>query len=250
MNVLLLTDFSNTSDNAMKYAIEFLQNSKVNFYLMNIHEFNFEKTKGKVLGEKVENTLQDLQSKIQELKVLSSNSQHRFKTMFSSENLINAVRRSLEEHKIELIFIGTLSQQDHSHPIFGDHAYELVRKIKCNIFAIPSGCEFKKPKTAAFPVDNSILPANFESNILEQIEYFKSLKFTLLEINNHSAVKLSADDNLSVAFTSELFLEIQQQYDFIFIIGKNLSLCDRLLHSEYGLSAKMPVYIPIYVYHG
>lgn len=251
MNVLLLTDFSETSENAMKYAVEFLQNSSATFHLMNIHEFDFERTKGKTLGAKVQNTLQKLEAEISRLASFSPNSKHQFKTIFSSENLINAVRRSLQEYKIDLIFIGTQSQQTHSHPVFGDHAYELVRKIKCNIFAIPAGCKFRKPEKAVFPVDNSLLPENYQEEILGKIEYFRSLEFTLMEItNNDSVLKLGAIKSNPVKFTKKLFREIQKQYDFIFIIGKNLNLCDRLLHSEYGFSAKMPVHIPIYVYHG
>ena len=235
----------------MKYSVEFLKNSAATFHLMNIHEIDFQRTKGKTLGEKIQKTLQDLEDQILNLASYSPNPKHQFKTIFSSENLINAVRRSLQEYKIDLIFIGTRSQQAHSHPLFGDHAYELVRKIKCNIFAIPTGCKFKKPEKAVFPVDDSLLPENYKKDILEKIEYFRSLEFTLMEIsNNDSVFKIGNKESHPVRFTKKLFRQIQKQYDFIFIIGKNLNLCDRLLHSEYGFSAKMPIHIPIYVYHG
>lgn len=255
MNVLILTDFSETSVNAGRYAADFLQKSEVNFYLLNIHDFNFNRSARNRLNNELVSTLDSLQSAAKALEEYSKNSNHSFNTILSSENLISAVRKALTEKKIDLIFIGAVSQAEHTHPILGDHAYEIVRKIKCNIIAVPGGCTYVNPRKTVFPVDHAILTHYEQERIIENLSYLDSTKFTLLEIKDGD-VEYSGMSNCKipfktpVPFTRELFKDIQEQFDIIFVIGKNLSICDRLLHTEYGFSAHMNVEIPIFVYHG
>jgi nucleotide-binding universal stress UspA family protein len=255
MNVLILTDFSETSDNAGKYAVDFLQKTEANFFLLNIHNFNFNRTAIKLLENELVFTLKQLQNSLKTLQEYSKNSKHNFNTILSSENLISAVRKALEEKKIDLIFIGAVSHDEHIHPILGDHAYDVVRKIKCNIIAVPGGCSFKQLNKAVFPIDHSILPFEDQKSVLDSLNYLNSSNFTLIEIQegelaNPLTLSNGSINNSPRPFTKDLFKDIQKQYDIILIIGKNLSICDRLLHNEHGFSAKMNIEIPIFVYHG
>lgn len=255
MNVLILTDFSETSENAGRYAADFLKKTSANFYLLNIHNFNFNKSAGNNIENELVNILDKLQEGAQSLEGYSNNKKHKFHTILSSESLISAVRKALVEKKIDLIFIGAASQDEHLHPILGDHAYDVVRKIKCNIIAVPSGCTYSNPRKAVFPVDDSIFPSEDQQKILNNLDYLNSLDFKILEIRdgemeNPFRVSDSEIHTKPVPFTKALFKDIQKHYDMIFVIGKNLSVCDRLLHTEHGFSANMDVEIPIFVYHG
>ncbi|WP_300436867.1 universal stress protein [Christiangramia sp.] len=254
MNVLILTDFSEVSDNAAKYAIDFLQEIPSNFYLLNIQDFNFNRTASNKLEHQLIDILEKLQKNAEELKYYSSNPEHHFNTSLSSENLIKAVRLAMEERKIDLIFIGTVSQKTHQHPILGDHAYDVVRKIKCNIIAVPAGCQYKIPKNTIFPVDSSLIPDEKIVQIMEESFYLKKTKFSLMEINDTKVIARNPEgQEKNVIRFKDLnynFLEdIREKFDFIFIIGKNLNICDRFLHTRYGFSAKMVIKIPIFVYH-
>lgn len=255
MNALILTDFSETSENAGRYAVDFLQKTAANFYLLNIHNFNFTRSASDNLEIELVGTLSQLQSGIKMLEKYTRNKEHKFHTLFSSENLIEAVRKALTDNKIDLIFIGAVSQDDHVHPILGDHAYDIVRKIKCNIIAVPTGCIYHNLKKAVFPIDHAILSSEEKDSILDNLDYLKTSEFTLLEIKDGDieypeSIKNKIPFKTPVPFTRELFKNIQRQFDIIFIIGKNLTICDRLLHAEYGFSAHMNVEIPIFVYHG
>ncbi|QYA25243.1 universal stress protein [Gramella sp. MT6] len=255
MNVLILTDFSETSGNAGRYAVDFLQKTGANFYLLNIHNFNFNRSASENLESELVGTLSQLQDGVKTLKKYTRNKKHKFHTILSSENLIGAVRKALVDKKIDLIFIGAVSQDEHFHPILGDHAYDIVRKIKCNIIAVPTGCTYQNLKKAVFPIDQAILSIDEKNRILDNLDYLKTSEFTLLEIKDGDieypdAINDKVPFKTPVPFTRELFKDIQKQFDIIFIIGKNLSICDRLLHTEYGFSAHMNVEIPIFVYHG
>ena len=254
MNVLILTDFSETSVNAGRYAVDFLQKTAANFYLLNIHNFDFNRSAGNYIETELVGTLSQLQDGIKTLEKYTQNKQHKFHTILSSENLIGAVRKALVDKKIDLIFIGAVSQDEHVHPILGDHAYDIVRKIKCNIIAVPTGCTYQNLKKVVFPIDQAILSIEEKNRIVDNLDYFKTSEYTLLDIKDgeieyQDAVNEKVPFRTPVPFTRELFKDIQKQFDIIFIIGKNLSICDRLLHTEYGFSAHMNVEIPIFVYH-
>ncbi|CAL66395.1 universal stress protein [Christiangramia forsetii] len=255
MNVLILTDFSDTSDNAGRYAVDFLQKTAANFYLLNIHNFNFDRSAHKLLDKELVGTLHNLELGVKILEYYTKNKQHKFNTILSSENLISAVRKAMLEKKIDLIFIGAVSQEEHAHPILGDHAYDVVRKIKCNIIAVPAGCNFENPRKAVFPVDRTILSTLEQQKIFDNLAYLNTSEFTLLEIKDvdkeySENTKDSIPFKAPVFFTRNLFKNIQKEFDIIFIFGKNLNICDRLLHTEYGFTANMDIEIPIFVYHG
>ncbi len=267
MNALILTDFSEVSENAGKYAVDFLQDFPANFYLLNIQDFNFNKTASGKLENQLLDTWEKLQSGISSLENYSRNEKHHFSYVLSSENLITAVRKTLEEKKIDLIFIGMASHEKHHHPILGDHAYEVIRKIRCNIMAVPGESSYKKTEKIVLPVDFSVLSGKKVHELLESKNYINASAITLIELDEkhagnkalaiHDAVNAEIKDasvkSLKMAqseiFTESLLSEIQNGFDMIVILGKNLSVCDRLLHTRHGLFATTANSLPILVIH-
>ncbi|AVR44355.1 hypothetical protein C7S20_03270 [Christiangramia fulva] len=267
MNVLLLTDFSKVSENAGKYAVDFLQDLSVNFYLLNIQDFNFKKTNSGKLENQLLHTWEKLQDGIASLEEYSRNENHHFSYVLSSENLITAVRKALDEKKIDLIFIGMASHEVHHHPILGDHAYEVIRKIRCNIMAVPGESKYEKADKLVLPVDYSVLSGKKVHQLLESKKYISATQITLIELdekhagNNALAIKEEVASEMKNAnvqalqmaeseiFTEGLLSEIQDRFDMIVVLGKNLSVCDRLLHARHGVFATTANSLPILVIH-
>lgn len=254
MNVLILTDFSETSHNAGRYAVDFLKEVNATFYLLNIQNFNFNRSARKQLEKDLTQTLIKLQEGVNMLENYTQKEKHKFSTILSSENLISAVRKAMLEKKIDLIFIGAVSHEKHEHPILGDHAYDVVRKIKCNIIAVPAECTYIPLEKVVFPVDKAILSENEQNQVMDNLEFFHTSNFTLLEIRDGSVeyyegINAQTPFRTPVPFTRQLFKILQKEFDLIFVIGKNLSICDRLLHTKNGFTAHMHMQIPIFVYH-
>ncbi|MDT0678677.1 universal stress protein [Autumnicola musiva] len=263
MNVLILTDFSEVSNNAARYAVDFLEDSAANFFFLNIQDFDFHPSASKILDKQVITILQKLEKSARELEMYKQNPQHNFNIILSSENLISAVRMAVVEKKIDLIFIGAISQKVHHHPILGDHAYDVVRKIQCNILAIPANCKYHFLKNVIFPIDYAIQPEEEIPNIISRNHFFNNSRFTILKLKEgKSSAVLVKEENSSLStefeclnqqtledFNEKSFGSLQKDYNLIFIIGKNLSICDRFLHSKYGLSASIDLQLPIFVYH-
>lgn len=268
MNVLILTDFSEVSDNAGRYAVDFLQKIATNFFILNIHDFNFSKAASKSLESELVSTLEKLQTSVHNLESYTRNPNHNFNTILSSDNLINAVRKALTEKKIDLIFIGAASQAVHQHPLLGDHAYEVIRKIRCNIMAVPGESTYSEAEKFVLPVDYSVISREKVFQQLEEAGFINKGRLTVIELdedhhesttNEFAWPKLAKMNGMaktryvkmgeSQIFSEDLLKEIQGRFDMIVIIGKNLSVCDHFLHARYGLLSTLQNSLPILVIH-
>ncbi|MGA9326628.1 MAG: universal stress protein [Salegentibacter sp.] len=267
MNVLILTDFSKVADNAGKYAVDFLRKVPANFYLLNIETFNFRGVAIEYLREKKGMAVDKLNKSLDHLREYSSNPEHNFQACFSEENLVNATRRFTAEKKIDLIVMGAAGRDSEHNAILGNHTYEIIRKIRCNILAVAEGSTYKQPEKIALPMDYS---ASLDNKVLKFFEIpgiVKKTRITVMEIKNSSPaaaeVELPRDmifgqlnNHLhfveleeSAIYNAELLREVQEKFDMIVMLGKNLSVCNRLLHSKYGVVTAITNKLPILVLH-
>ncbi len=267
MNVLILTDFSEVSENAGRYALDFLGETPSTISLLNIQDMNLNVESSEKLGTKMLLISEKMHTAIENLKTYSTNPQHKFHLNLSIDNLITAVRRCVEEKKIDLIFIGAASQKVRKHPLLGNHAYEIIQKVKCNILAVPNKVEFINPKRMILPIDYSVLSERKSFQVLRDRNYVKGESLTVLNVNEKENYSLNrkmiqelweSDSEENMDFTSlnknaffntDFLLEIQEKYDIIIILGKNLSISDKLLHSRYGLCSKISNKLPILILH-
>ena len=267
MNVLILTDFSEVSENAGRYALDFLRETPSTISLLNIQDINLNIDSSEEVGDKMLLLSKTMHTAMENLKSYSTNPKHKFQLILSLDNLITAVRRCVEEKKIDLIFIGAASQKERKHPLLGNHAYEIIQKIKCNILAVPSMVQFVNPKRMILPIDYSVLSEMKSFQILRDRNYVKSESLTVLNVNENENYSINrkmiqelweSDENKNMTFTSlnkntffnrDFLLEIQEKFDVIVILGKNLSISDKLLHSRYGLCSKISNKLPILILH-
>lgn len=267
MNVLILTDFSEVSENASRYALDFLKDTPSTISLLNIQDINLNIGYSEKLGKKMLSVSKKMQSAIENLKAYSSNPKHKFFLCLSLDNLITAIRRCVEEKNIDLIIIGAASQSEHKHPLLGDHAYEIIQKIKCTILAVPGKVKFINLKRMILPIDYTVLSEKKSFQVLRDRNYIKSESLTVVNVNENEnnclkekmIQELWKNDpneimdfkflNKNAFFNSDFLLEIQDKFDVIAILGKNLSISDTLLNSRYGLCSKISNKLPILVLH-
>lgn len=267
MNVLILTDFSEVSENVGRYALDFLKETPSTISLLNIQDIDLKQTAGEKLQRQMMSISGNLHTGIEKLQAYNSNTEHKFHISLSLDNLITAVRACVAEKKIDLIFIGAASQAEHQHPLLGNHAYEVIRKIKCKIIAVPGNAKFVTPERMILPIDYSVLSKNNFFQVLKDRNYVKSKCVTVLNVNETKNISENRgflqniyngnfEDKLEFLvlnnqrlFNMDLMLEIQDKFDIIAILGKNLSICDQLLHSRYGLCSKISNKLPILVLH-
>lgn len=269
MNVLILTDFSKVAENAGKYAVHFLGKVPASFYLLNIETFNFRGIPLDLINEKKDKAQDSLKTSLEYLQKETPNKEHKFQAHFSEDNLVTATRKFVEEKKIDLIVMGAAGKEYPQNAILGNHTYEIIRKIKCNILAVSQDSIYSHPEKLVLPIDYSVTLQDKIFQFFEKPGIIESPHLTVMEIGDHSAAlhaievprqivagQFKVDDirflemEESAIYDEALLMELQKKFDMIVILGKNLSICDRLLHSRYGICTAICNKLPILVLHG
>ncbi len=153
-NILLPTDFSQNSFNAIVYAMEMLKDEKVNFILLHSYKvfeyyensiFSAEpgaKSKEKVRKE-VESELTEFTHEISK----RAGKQHQIISTAHNLLLIDAIKKELGIRKVHLIAIGTQGHTGAQEVIYGSNTLNIMEEIeKCPILAVPAHASFNSPK--------------------------------------------------------------------------------------------------------
>lgn len=266
MNILILTDFSEIAENAENYVLELWQNTPSDIYLLNIGVFHKEQS-FKTISEQKQRAIENLCHHVNGIQ--QENDQHNFHAIFREDNVINATRKLVDEKKIDLIVMGATGKDYQQNPILGSHTYELMKKVNCNVLAVPKGCHFTKPEKMIIPIDYSVMLNNKVFNFLEKQNKLWNPKIEILEIQN-SSVDLKCPVNSRKGVVDQLnnngikhkildekttlsknFLsKIQGKFDIVTILGRNLNIFDKLLHAKHGLFSSFHNDLPILVLHG
>lgn len=268
MNVLILTDFSEVAENAGNYALQFLKEVPVNFSLLNIGLFN---SGGRVqagVKERKHLALEKLETRVEELRKFTTNKDHNFASHYSENNLVDAIRRFVEEKRIDLIVMGAVRSSCSKNTMLGNHTYEVIKKIKCNLLAVPENSQYKEPEKLLIPIDRS---ASLDGGIFRFLDHpgmVKKASVSVLEIvespySENSALEpgkgiLSQLNNERVEivrindsdiYKKHLLKKVQDKFDIIVMLGKNIGVCDRLLHTEHGIYTSISNKLPILMLH-
>jgi nucleotide-binding universal stress UspA family protein len=276
-NILIPTDFSENSWNAIKYALNFYKNTSCNFYLLHVTlipnyaagdvpiiptEVVLENT----LLHQAKNELEKLQEKINNI---APNPKHHFFTISKYNFFMDAVKDAIKEYNIELIVMGTKGASGLSKVIIGSNTGDLITKVKCPVLIIPENAVFKIPEEIAFPTDYDIF---YETNILKTISEFVKMYNAAIRVL-HIAKKnetLSEPQLKNRKFLSNYFLDEKHSFhritsnkieqgvqcfvesrniDLIIMVAKNLSLFQRILFKPTVEEISYHIEIPFLVLH-
>lgn len=266
MNVLLLSDFSLVAINATHYAMDLLQNQQVNFYLLNIFDPDPAQVNQSAVTRKA-TTLDILKQRVEKLQQRTGERKHKITGHYSEEKLVNAARDFVHQYKIDLIVMGSIGQEQRNYTILGKHTFEIMSKIKCNILAVAEGSKFNKSKRLLLPIDYSASFGEKNIQFLNYPEVFYKANLDIWEFVNSLEIK-NDESGTKRAFTGlkdfnvkfskfvesefydkSIWLEVQYKFDFIVLLGKNVRICNRLLHNRHGLYTNLPNQLPILVLH-
>jgi nucleotide-binding universal stress UspA family protein len=161
-HILLPTDFSDNSWNAIKYAIQLFKDDACTFHLLNTYTpiiYNVEHVLGYPaqfgLGDAIRNTskenLKELVNRISE--EFSNNPFHKFETLARFDTLISGIKEFFKKNKTYMIVMGTQGATGAKEVLFGSNTVHVFKEIKCPVLAIPSEFEYENPHDILFPTD-------------------------------------------------------------------------------------------------
>jgi nucleotide-binding universal stress UspA family protein len=143
--ILLPTDFSDNSWNAIKYALQLFKKQECKFYILNTYIpiiYNMEyMMSGSNIYELDE--LQKTQStkELENIKVKITeefnNSSHSIETISSFNNLIPEISEVIDREEIDFVVMGTKGATGATELLFGSNTVHVLKNAKCPLLAIP-----------------------------------------------------------------------------------------------------------------
>ncbi|MEM6718954.1 MAG: universal stress protein [Bacteroidota bacterium] len=178
--ILLPTDFSENSLNAIRYAVQLFKDQKCNFILLNtytpvIYHVQYMEVGAAQFGlmdalkEKSQNRLKSVQETIEKE---FPNPNHIFSRISAFNMLISEIELLYEENTMEMIIMGTQGASGIKEVLFGSNMIHVLKNCKCPLLAVPSDYKFETPHELLFPSDYGI---NFEERHVAEIKNIASL---------------------------------------------------------------------------
>lgn len=277
-NILLPTDFSENSWNAIKYAINFFEKKTCNFYILHI-----DRVSTTIVNDSPyianETVIEDYYTKPNKqklrkvLKRISENfpskKSHRFYTLTDYNFFIESIRDHVQDKKIDCIVMGTKGASGLKKIILGSNTGDVITKVKCSTLVIPENAQFVNLEEIGFPTDFLL---TYDIQTLEPLtEILENFNSTLrvLHINkkktdlNHSQInnRELIDDYFSHLKHSfhyltnnkaeeaiQCFIE-SRNIDMICMVAKNLNYFQKILFHSKVEEISYHTEIPFLVLH-
>lgn len=162
--ILLPTDFSENSWNAIKYALQLFKDEVCTFYLLNtytpvIYHIEYvlvEPAQFGMVDAVRENALKNLNSLKKRIKKQVNFTNHSIETIAVFNNLISEIKNQVKEKPIDLIVMGTKGATGAKEVLFGSNTVHVLNQARCPVLAIPDNFSFEKPHELLFPTDYEI----------------------------------------------------------------------------------------------
>ena len=277
-NILLPTDFSENSWNALKYALLFFENSTCNFYLLHINRLNniVARDTPYVPTQELIDDLFNKPSKIKLQELLKrikdefpSNKNHKFYTLTDYNFFIDSIREHVDEKKIDMIVMGTKGASGLQEFIIGSNSGDVITKVSCTTLVVPENARYEGITEMAFPTDfalsygiQTLYPI---SEILEKYDsYLRILhiskknkdlnesqqknKELLEDYFSESKYNFHFLTNINIEDAIQCFIQ-SRNIDLIVMVAKNLNYFQHLLFHSKVEKISYHTHIPFFVLH-
>lgn len=179
-NILLPTDFSKNSINAINYAVEMYKDITCNFYILNVQKassFISDDMMSVSPSATIYTTIVDAAKKsitniITQIETHYNNKNHRLFSIVDYDNFVDSIKQVSEKYEIDLIIMGTKGASGLEKVIFGTNTVHVMQRCNVPVLAIPDGCTFTNLNNIAFTSSN-LLAANIKT--LEPLKDFITL---------------------------------------------------------------------------
>lgn len=172
-HILIPTDFSENAWSAALYALKLYAQVPCTFYFS--HAWTFVNTGPRTYIspsyiDTLKNTSKAQLTEVAErAKIVSTNNEHTFETIFSEDYLTESIITAIKEHPIDMVVMGTKGATGAKELLLGSNSVTIINKVRlCPILLVPQDYEFAIPERVAF--------ANgFKKDLGEELDVIKKL---------------------------------------------------------------------------
>ncbi|GLB51603.1 universal stress protein UspA [Neptunitalea chrysea] len=181
--LLIPTDFSENSLNALEYAVELYKDEECIFYLLNtiydtdniLHSSIYDIYKERAFKE-----LDQLEHKMQSK---YNNEKHTFKKIATVNLLNEQIKSTVKTEEIDLIVMGTQGATGAQEVLFGSYTVSAIKVSECPLLAVPEGFKYKNPKNIVFATDFNKDFEKYQLDILQKVARGNNSNLNVLHVN-------------------------------------------------------------------
>lgn len=219
-NILLPTDFSKNSRNAIEYAINFYKDTPCNFYLLNVgRESNLVVSDSPYIPDQnvLENLiLKPLKQKLKEiikqiLEEFPKNKKHKFYSLVDYSFFIDSIRKHVKEKEIDLIIMGTKGASGFKEYMIGSNTGDVITKVPCTTLVVPENAKYTTVKEIAFPTDFILSYNTQRLESISEILQKENASLRILHINK-KRVQLTIDQENNKDVLEDLFSNFEHSF--------------------------------------
>lgn len=276
-NILIPTDFSENSWNAIAYGLSLFKKTNCTFYIIHISpvlaasggETAMVLPPELIEEELLKESLEKLNTLLERIHKLPYNTKHTFHTSAKYGFFIDHIKNAVASKKIDLIIMGTKGASGLKKVALGSNTGSVITKVKCAVLAVPEKAAYHKPKKIGFPTDYII---DYNLNILsllKDIALLTSAELKFLHIENKTET-LSALQSKNKEFLAFYFKNISHNFstlngqnldsaidkftttenlDLLVMVAKNLNFLERILFRPTVEEISYHTRVPFLVLH-
>ena len=148
-HILIPTNFSSNSWNALEYAVNLFTNEQCIFYILHVDELSNSDIQGNSLLVMTRpnriTAKEKLQVVLKKISSLYANQLHQFIALEEYGNLIDHIKKTVESKKIDIIVMGTKGATGLKTSFLGTNTGNVITKVVCNVLVIPENAIAKAP---------------------------------------------------------------------------------------------------------
>jgi len=277
--ILLPTDFSKNSWNAIQYAIKLFEEKTCAFYILHAYTKETHGLDSLTLLDPDEafNKMSEIRSKqglgniLVQLSKLKKNDLHSFHVVSESTLLLNAVKSLHKKLQFNMIVMGAKGIGNKKVESYGQSTLDILKNLrKCPVLVVPTEANLDQPREI-------VLTTNFNTNIkISELKYLVAIaqlsnasiqvlsltqpsKLSFSQKRNKVLIRKHLKDvshnfntlrNVKMAIALSCFIAIRQS-NMITYVDKKPSLWQRLGFGKLSLN-KLGYYadIPVLALHG
>ncbi|EPR74840.1 hypothetical protein ADIWIN_0204 [Winogradskyella psychrotolerans RS-3] len=203
LSILLPTDFSKNSRNAIMYALEFFKYQNVKFYVMHAYRNEFydhgelvsRDVFESVLNKVKTNSQNNLDKLLTELKQIAPNPRYTYHSISADNTLVEEANTIANEQNIDLIVMGTKGKSNARNIVFGSQTFQVLKYVQCPVLAIPENYNNTQPQKILFPTNYLIPYKRRELKLLSVLAKSYRSEIDVIYISTSSKLSMRQEDN-------------------------------------------------------
>lgn len=216
-NILLPTDFSENSKNAIRYALRFFEGETCRFHLLNSQKPTNYLTADVLYsapGTSVyEGILNDNKKELGKMarfcEGISEKEDFSFVQKIDFDTVVAAVNKVVAENNIDLIVMGTNGATGAAEAIFGSNTIQVIRNVDCPVITVPQGYAYEKIDSVLLSHNRHIEMPHKSLAIISEVVKKNKAVLKILEIEENTAELSPQKSRTTEAFKA---MKVEQFY--------------------------------------